>query len=364
MPVRAKRLFIILDNYWGQCRGGAELQAHYLEKAALTRGMETHYYFLSNGQEYSATTGTRLIPVRRKQIWTRLNDIKYPYARSLYWALKQAAPDIIYQRCAMSLTGIAAGFAKRHHCKLVFHIASDRDLTPMNFTLKHLPLAPEIALTRYGIKNASTIIAQTKAQANALNKHYQRNAIVIPNGHPVPKPPLKPVKPVTIIWVANWKSVKQPQHFICLAKALKGMPNLKMIMAGHIGRFSSLAREAESAGIEVTGGLSNRDINALLDTSHLLVNTSKHEGFSNTFIQAWLREVPVISLTADPDHIIRDKGFGICSGSMTSLIHDTRHLINRQDLRERMGKKARTYASRHFSTQNMERILKVMSCDR
>ena len=56
-------------------------------------------------------------------------------------------------------------------------------------------------------------------------------------------------------------------------------------------------------------------MNRLLARSHIFVNTSTHEGFPNTFIQSWLREVVVVSLQVDPDQVLERQQVGIAAGS-------------------------------------------------
>jgi glycosyltransferase involved in cell wall biosynthesis len=125
-------------------------------------------------------------------------------------------------------------------------------------------------------------------------------------------------------------------------------------------RYESLVRMAKENNIEVMGELPNDKVNNLLSQSHILVNTSQSEGFSNTFIQAWMRKVPVVSLQVDPDHIIEREGIGFCcTGNFEKLAGNTKRLIKDHELREQMGRKAREYAVQHHSLKNMELIIKV-----
>jgi len=356
-----KKISLILGSYWGQCQGGAELQAHYLEKEALRLGWDTHYSFLSDGSRYENHEKTILHPINMKKIWIKLGNIKYPYAGHLFHSLSTLKPDIIYQRGGLSFTGIAAFYAQRNKCKFIFHIAADWDVKPVAITWKRFYLLPEYLLMQYGIKNADIIIAQTQFQKKKLNRHYGRDAILIPNGHPIPRDCKKDRTEIKILWIGNWKPVKQPQIFIKLAGAISPMGKVHFIMLGRTNGYSKLVVDARKNSIEIRGEIPNDKVNQLLENAHLLINTSYQEGFSNTFIQAWMRRVPVISLKVDPDNIIQGNGLGRCSGSFNKLVQDTKELIADNVLRETMGAQARKYAVKHHSLNNIESILKLMT---
>jgi glycosyltransferase involved in cell wall biosynthesis len=88
-----------------------------------------------------------------------------------------------------------------------------------------------------------------------------------------------------------------------------------------------------------------------------VVNTSRVEGFPNTFIQAWARLVPVISLTVDPDGVIEKQRLGFRSGDFSQLVSHTRTLIRDQNLAEEMGRNGRLYGEKeHDLAENAHKL--------
>lgn len=347
-------LCFVLGNYWGQCIGGAELQASFLADETYRQGWKNVCCFFSNGNDYDSNPRIILHPIQLRKIWQKFGNIKYPYANVLLAELRRIKPSVIYQRGGSSLTGICAWYAAKYGCRFIFHIASDVDLRPANRNWYRPYLIPETEFMQYGIKHANLIFAQTQRQADDCQSVYGKTAKVVLNGHPIPKFSAKKNGLVNVLWIANWKDIKQPEIFVRLVQTFTKSFNVNFAMIGRVDRYNDLANEAIAAGIYVMGELPNEKVNKLLEQSHLLVNTSRYEGFSNTFIQAWLRCLPVLSLNVDPDGVINRYGLGFCSGNFDRLTEDFRLLIKDQALREKMGIDAREYAIKNHSLANFK----------
>ena len=69
----------------------------------------------------------------------------------------------------------------------------------------------------------------------------------------------------------------------------------------------------DAVGTEAHG----TSIDALYDRAKVLVNTSDVEGFPNSYLQAWIRGVPVVTLI-DPDGVIEREGLGVAKTHATS----------------------------------------------
>ncbi len=119
--------------------------------------------------------------------------------------------------------------------------------------------------------------------------------------------------------------------FVKLAQALAGFPDIKFKLIGRSApnKWSDSVLQLISAtpNLEYLGELEMDDVNKQLDRAHIAISTSLYEGFSNVFIQAWMREVPVLSLNIDPDGVMEKFGLGFRTGTLENLkSRDTRVL--------------------------------------
>ena len=106
-----------------------------------------------------------------------------------------------------------------------------------------------------------------------------------------------------------------------------------------------LERARSLPNLEYLGARSQAQVNQLLARAHVFVNTSRYEGFPNTFIQAWMREVPVVSLHVDPDRLLETQQVGIfCGGEEARLAQAVRNLLTDSALRSRYAARLSTNA--------------------
>lgn len=100
----------------------------------------------------------------------------------------------------------------------------------------------------------------------------------------------------------------------------------------------------------------HHEIGKFFERAAVFVNTSRVEGFPNTFLQSWANYTPVVSLNVDPDSIIQRKKLGFCSKAFKQLVSDVNTLLENDKLRERMGKNARIYFENEHDIRKTTRL--------
>lgn len=352
----------MLVGYYPFIRGGAEQQAH-----LIAQYLRSSYdvFFISIGHEEDQRlfdNGYKIYAIKPFQLAG--NKMYFLSRGEILNILKHERPDFIYQAVSYSATGIAAEYCNNSGAKLIWHIASDRDVAPSKFGKgqKGLFYFIEDKYAEYGKRNATHIIAQTQQQDNAMRHTYKRACdIILRNFHPVPQDIMKKQLPIQITWIANIKKLKQPEIFIKLCQKLCHTKDVNFLMIGRKGppayqnQLESQIRNCEN--LVYLGELDMDEVNRILSESHFLVNTSQYEGFPNTFIQAWMRRAPVVSLNVDPDGILRRERIGFHSKTFDQMLEDVARLIEDEPLRVDMGQRARSFAEKEFSMRNLEKML-------
>lgn len=365
-----RRFCFVMGGYFDQVRGGAEYQAYLLAKRLVELGHEVHYIHADRGDEFERTIAVKLHSIPRGYIGKRLPRYAFMWdAPKVASTLKEIRPDIVYQRGAHAYTWIAGEFARAAGKCLVWHIANETDVIPVQSSWRNIVFGRylEKHLIIRGIKRADVIVAQAEYQARLLMENYGvRVGGIVPNFHPATKEiSEKETETINVLWAANLKARKQPLVFVELAEALRDRHNVRFIMVGRSSPgIARVVRDKENAlgNLHYLGEVSQDEVNRLMEKAHIFVNTSTIEGFPNTFIQAWLRNVPVISLRVNPDEVLTREGIGLCSGSIEQLIRDCRTLIEDPERRSMMGECARAYATEvHSVDRNVDKMLELIA---
>jgi glycosyltransferase involved in cell wall biosynthesis len=347
--------------------GGAELQASYIAEALGKEGFDI--YGIHIHQNYFTTPKYAGYSFNRSR-WVQRVDANIFYAKKIYDLIKRIKPDVIYSRAFMPYSLLpAVYYSRKSPCKSIWHISHNNRVKKFHInSFKHLPfeIIDHFAL-KDSIRYVDCIISQTHHQAMLLQKNYNRQVNqVIPNFHPKPEARIQKGIPPQVVWVANFKTWKQPELFISLASELRNYKEVKFIMIGRSVNNQWMEKIKQQMktipNLTWLGSLPIEKVNEILAQSHIFVNTSRSEGFPNTFIQAWMRKVPVLSLSVDIDGILEKEEVGFICHTFENLVERTKLLIENQSRRDEMGMAAQRYAFENFLIEaNMPEVLSAFT---
>lgn len=355
-----------------QFGGGAEYQINCLVDALKPLGAYDIYYLARHTNARARPDGAyTLVKIGATEVMPRFGYVMD--APLLNRALARIRPHVIYQRVACGYTGICAYYARKHGASMIWHVAHDKDVSEGGVGYGRNPVRVflERATVEYGIRHTHHIVVQKEQQARLLKRHYHRTADeVIPNFHPEPGERLDKSGPLTVVWVANLKRWKQPEVFVRLAQALTDLAGVRFIMIGLPENGDREWSAPLMSSIEATRNLEYwgqkplDEVNATLARAHVFVNTSVEEGFPNTFIQAWMRGVPVVSLSVNPDGVFDHEEVGFHGVTEEGLAKAVRTLLTDEALRARYAARSREYAVAKHSVKNAQRLVRLIDAAR
>lgn len=364
-----RKLCILVPAHWAAQMGGSQYQAKLLVDYLLEH-YDVDIAYLTVWADPSFTPeGYRIVRFSDRRGVRRYGSF-FDVVR-LYRALRRERPDIILQYVGSAHTGIAALYARRHGCKMIWRVTSDRSVEPQTASWRRPHVWLEQRFLNYGIRHASLVLAQTEYQRARLAEQYPHARIqVLANFHPAPPDCGRNGAVMKqVVWIANLKPLKDPGAFVRLARRFAHRSDVRFVMVGSTMDDSEwtkrqLADIAATPNLDYRGTLSQADVNTLLEHSDLLVNTSEYEGFSNTFIQAWMRRVPVVSLRVDPDRLLSRDGLGALAGDEESLYERVASLLDDPDRCAEIGARARRYALDHHAEANIDTLAGLMQLAR
>lgn len=300
---------VLAPEYRGFTVGGESVQQTLLARALARRGHEVSMVVADYGQPDAARWGAiRAFKAFRLDAGVPVFRFLHPRWTGMWAALERADADVYYTSCAGMHVGLLAMFCRRRRRRFVFRAASDADCEPSRLLVQ---FARDRWLYEYGLRRADAILVQSAAQAAALRRNYGLEGAVA--GMLVEGPGTPRARDIDALWVSNIRRVKRADRAIELADKLP-QARIHMVggpLPGEKALYEEVELEARARpNISFHGALAYADASEVYGRARVLVNTSDVEGFPNSYLQAWLRGVPVVALI-DPDGVIAREGLGV-----------------------------------------------------
>jgi glycosyltransferase involved in cell wall biosynthesis len=349
---------------------GTHLQNYMVARALMNAGLRVCFIVAnSTGSEFPVPELYRSIDVHQLMVNRRAPLLDG--WRSTLSLLRRIRPDYVYSRGRTWMTGVAGSYARSEGAVSMWASNGEDGCERWKFSkkalgsrrglhrvaLKLLFGAIEDLLYARGIAKADLAINQTSTQQASLKKEFGRDGIVIHSIQDVPDGPFIKEQPPVVLWVGQVVSEKRPELFLRLAEHCADLgATFRMI-----GRFSEssglkndLERLASHEGFEYLGARGRDEVLDQMSRASLIVNTSTPggDGIPNAMVEAWMRQVPVLSFELDPSGLVSRNDAGIvCDGDFGKFHDACRKLLGDADMLAEMGRRARETALREFSAE-------------
>ncbi len=304
--------------------GGAEFQQQQIINALNKYpDIDISVITLDYGQtEEQYINGIRILKTHKPAGGVRFIRFFYPRLFLIWNALVMADSDIYYLRAASFMLLPVALYCKIYNKKMVYAAAHDTDFQIGQELVKNIR---DLWCYRIGLRHADLILTQTRKQLELLDNSYGLSGEIVRNfsaANQVEDVEEYPNGPKNILWVATIRRFKRAELFLDIAQRL---PQYNFVMVG--GRddvdkgyyYDIKTRALKIKNLSFKGFVPPNAIDQYFAEANLFINTSIHEGFPNTFLQAWSRGTPVITFF-DPDNIVQSQGLGIVVTSIDDVV--------------------------------------------
>lgn len=344
--VGATNLAVLAPEHGEHTIGGEAVQQTLLARALARRGHRISMAVEDYGQpDGAAWDGIRVFKTYRPGAGLPVLRFIHPRWTGMWSALARADAELYYVSEAGMQVGLAALFCRWHRRRFVFRSASDADCDPSRLMVR---FARDRRLYAFGLRRADAVLVQSAAQADMMARNYGVAARV---ARMLVEPPLPAAgRDIDVLWVGSMRRVKRPDRVVELAAAL---PATRFHMVGGtVPGQETLYREmrlaaAGMANLFVHGRLPYRETQALYGRARVLLNTSEIEGFPNSYLQAWIRGVPVVTLL-DPDGVIEREGLGVTAASPARIADALERLLDEPGAWRAASDRCRGFMAREY----------------
>jgi glycosyltransferase involved in cell wall biosynthesis len=277
--------------------GGAEVQQCFIARALAGRGYRVSMVCYDYGQrEATVIDGVTVYKAHRPDEGMPVVRFVHPRITRMWQALKRVNADVYYQRTSDVLTTVVALFCRYHGKRSIYAGASDMDFLPGQ---EEIRLGRDRWIFQQGLKRVDSIIVQNPVQQENCRLHYGREPTLIPSCY-LPPADARNDRGGYVLWIARMGAPKRPQLAIEIARRL---PDLPFVVVGgpepsREGEefFRSLMQAAASVpNLRMAGFVPWSEADGFFNQARVVLNTSRWEGFPNSFLQAWARGIPTVS---------------------------------------------------------------------
>jgi glycosyltransferase involved in cell wall biosynthesis len=278
--------------------------------------------------------------------WFRWIYYRLPH---MYKKIKKAKPDYLYSGIAGWTTLLLAITCRILHVKYIQRISSDAHLDKR---FRDTYSATHQIILYWGLRMSHHILCQNNYQLLKIKKKFpHKSAIKILNPYYLQNQELPTSEQPRgyIAWLGLYRYPKNMKLLYEIASLLK---HQQFLVAGKEGSNSDeetstyLKKLQQLSNVKFPGFLERAQVLPFLAKAKFLLNTSRFEGFSNTFLEAWSVGTPILStVNVNPDSIISNHKLGIVYTDVFDLCRQ--HATVSRELYQLMTENARQYVAHY-----------------
>ena len=325
---------IVAQNAYGALRnslnghiGGVEVQTAALAKWLSAKGYRISFVTWNDGGPPDERLGSiDVLKMCTADAGVPGLRFLHPRLTSFVASLARSNADVYYHNCAESYTGIIAAWCAAKGRAFVYSTASDADCRRErpSWQTRH-----EWLLYRFGLRRADVVVAQTKAQLRLLETESGIIATHVPMPCALAGPApgsadaVRKRSPNTgvVAWVGRIDPRKRLEYLFDIARRMPAT-KFRVVAPASAGSEYAVALESQARSIpniEWLGKVSRDGMSAIYREANCLCCTSLHEGFPNTFLEAWSHGTPIVS-SFDPDDLIADRHLGVRATTVSDFV--------------------------------------------
>jgi glycosyltransferase involved in cell wall biosynthesis len=347
------KICIVAHNAYGALAGdstkhigGVEIQTKLMSKWLSENGYIVNVITWDEGQP-SNKLGNNVhnLKLCKKDSGLPVLRFFYPRWTSLVKALKKSNSDLYYHNCGEYVTGQIGLWCKFNRKQFIYSVASDPECDP---ALPEMKSYRERQFFKIGLRLAKCIVVQTKAQKINLERGFKLSSIVIP------MPSVKHAdisafasfndKEPRIVWVGRFSKVKNLELLLKIACELV---DFKFDVVGGVDTDAEYANRLKKAAtlydnVILHGKLPSKKLATIYQSAQVMLCTSLHEGFPNTFLEAWSFGLPIVT-TVDPDNLIQKEKMGKVFEGKDKGVDAILEIIGNRELWTNMSNNSKSY---------------------